>query len=261
MFDRKAINRNFGKAATTYDDHAQLQSIVREDCITMAEQVWKEGSHILDLGSGTGALSEEIRQRELNWRITQADLSLGMCERAKTRNPEVVNASCDALPFAGQTFDGVFSSLMLQWVYDPLPVMREIARVTKPSSLCILSTLTQGTLQELRESFTAVDDAMHVNYFADPAPLTALCVHAGFKLLACEEETFIIDYPDIKALLKSLKAIGATTTQEKKRQGLMTPRQLQRAEAFYRERFASPKGKNKGLPATWQVLYILLERT
>jgi malonyl-CoA O-methyltransferase len=256
MFNSKHINRNFGKASLTYDEHAQLQRIVREDCMNMAENCWRAGSRILDLGSGTGAFSLEAKERGLEWHITQMDMALGMCQKSIEHNPLAVNASAAAIPFADKSFDGVFSSLMLQWVYDPLPVMREIARVTKPESLCVISTLTQGTLQELRESFTAVDNNLHVNYFADPAPLTALCVHAGFKLMACEEETFTIDYPDVIALMRSLKAIGATTTQEARKGGLMTPRQLGRIESHYRQHF----GKKKGLPATWQVLYMLLER-
>ena len=257
MVDPKKINHNFGKSALTYDEHAQLQTLVRTECIGMVEGLWNHGSHILDLGCGTGALAKEIRQRELDWQVTQLDLSFGMCEVAKTHNPATVQASSNAIPFADHVFDGVFSSLMLQWVYDPLPVMKEIKRVTKPGSVCVLSTLTRGTLEELRESFAGLDDAMHVNIFADPAPLTALCVHGGFKLLACEQETFTIYYPDVRALMRSLKSIGASTTQGTRKHGLMTPRKLQRLDEIYREKFA----KKKKLPATWQVLYMVLERT
>ena len=256
MFDDRKVNAAFGRAAAHYDEHAQLQRAVREECITMGESVWKGGAHLLDLGCGTGAFTKETQPLGLDWRVTQLDRSIGMCASAQSANPATVNASADAIPFADHSFDGVFSSLMLQWVYDPLPVMREIARVMKPSGVCVLSTLTRGTLQELHDSFATLDDAIHVNAFADPAPLTALCVHGGFRLLACEEDVFTIDYPDVTALMRSLKAIGASTTQGAKKHGLMTPRQLKRLNQVYQEKF----GKKNSLPATWQVLYMMLER-
>lgn len=248
-----AISRAFGRAAASYDEHAQLQRVVREECIGMAAECWQAGSRVLDLGCGTGAFSEEIRQRNLDWLVTQADLAQGMCEAARKHNPLVVNAEAGALPFADGCFDGLFSSLMLQWAGGPLKVFREMARVVRPGGVGMVSTLTQGTLSELREAFAAIDDAPHVNDFADPAPLTALAVHAGFRLLACEREIFTIYYPDAVTLMRALKAIGASSVSGR-RGGMMTPRKLKVLEQTY-------KRSRKGLPASWSVLYMLLERT
>src|SRR4051812_10968969 len=100
MFNPKEINRTFGKVAATYEEHAELQRLVREECINIAQEVFKPGSHILDLGCGTGALTKEIRQRGLDWRVTQLDLSFGMCKAASEHNPCTVNAAADAIPFA-----------------------------------------------------------------------------------------------------------------------------------------------------------------
>ena len=229
----------------------------------MAARFWPAGSRILDVGCGTGAFSRNASGS--GWHMVQSDLSEGMCRAALAHNPATVLAAADALPFADASFDGVFSSLMLQWIYDPLPALREMARVVRPQGVCVVSTLTDGTLHELREAFQTLDDTPRVNAFAHAAPLTALCTHAGFKLLNCEEETFTIHYPDMVALLRSLKAIGAQTTQGARRHGLMTPRQLASVEAHYRAQHLAPDAKKKGqkkneLPATWQVLYMLMER-
>jgi len=264
MFDSKKVSQSFSKAAAGYDEHAKLQTVVREDCIDMAESCWKEGDNILDAGGGTGAFAEEIRQRGHDWRITHLDLSEGMCKVAQSATPYVVNASAENMPFADASFDGIFSSLMLQWSNDALRIFKEMARITKTGGTCIASTFAEGTLSELRDSFKTLDDSTHVNSFANPASLTALAVHSGFKLLACAEETFTSHHADVASLMRSLKAIGASTKQGVTRKGLMTPSRLKKLEEAYRERFAPKKGKNKAknneLPATWQVLYMLLEK-
>ncbi len=250
------IAKTFSAAASDYDANAQLQRVVREECIGFAENCFNPGCDVLDLGSGTGAFSEEIRQRKLLWNVTQLDLAFGMCAHARQHNPQVVNASADAMPFADASFDGVFSSLMLQWSPDPLKTFREIARVLRPGGVGIIATLVHGTLEELRTSFAALDETAHVNAFADPATLTALLVHSGFRLLAAEQEIFTIKYPDLLSLLRSLKLIGASTTTGARKHGMMTPRQLKRVETAYTAKFA----KKKALPATWQVLYMIMER-
>src|SRR5258706_11161355 len=158
MFDNDAIKQQFSRAAPDYDAHAELQQQIREHCIALGEACWEEGAHILDAGSGTGALQEDIAARGINWRVTGIDLALGMCAKAREKNETVVNGDAAAMPFADNCFDGVFSSLMLQWVDSPLIVFREMARVTRPGGRCILATFAQDTLGELREAFASIDD-------------------------------------------------------------------------------------------------------
>jgi malonyl-CoA O-methyltransferase len=263
MFDSNTISRSFSKAAKSYDEHARLQRVVREECIKMGQSVWGEGASVLDAGSGTGMLAGEVKSRGLGWQVTHLDLAPGMCAVARARGLAVVNASAASMPFADDAFDGVFSSLMLQWADEPVKIFKEMARVTRKGGHGVVSTFVEGTLSELRESFAAIDDAAHVNSFASPVSLTALAAHSGFTLLACEEETFTSGHEDVTALMRSLKAIGATAKQGASRKGLMTPSQLKALEQGYRERFAGKakgKAKKSGLPATWQVLYMLLER-
>jgi hypothetical protein len=57
--------------------------------------------------------------------------------------------------------------------------------------------------------------------------------------------------------MRSLKAIGAGNKQERRRKGLMTPQRLARLERAYARNFGTPHG----LPATWRVYYMVLEKT
>jgi len=252
MFDTDAIKRAFGKAATDYAAHAELQHAVREDAIRLGESCWKTGAKILDAGSGPGGFSHSAKLLGLGWNITQLDIAFGMCKAAGS----AVNADLAALPFADASFDGIFSSLALQWVGDPLLALREMARVTKRGGRIVISTFVHGTLEELRASFASLDNHPHVSPFANVGGLSLLAAHAGFFVLSTQEEIFLAHYPDVRMLMKNLKAIGAGNKLSGRVRGLMTPRKLAALEEHYHKQF----GTRKGLPATWQVLWMVLEK-
>jgi malonyl-CoA O-methyltransferase len=99
----------------------------------------------------------------LKWRVTSLDLSLGMCAVAREKSGAVVNADAACMPFADDSFDGLFSSLMLQWADYPQALWNEMARVVKPQGRVVLATFVRGTLHELREAFSTLDGKAHVS--------------------------------------------------------------------------------------------------
>lgn len=86
---------------------------------------------ILDLGCGTGALLEEFPGK---MGIYGLDLSLPAVNQAAYHAPGASLACADAetTPFASATFDIVFCHFVLLWVRDPLKIVTEMRRVTRP---------------------------------------------------------------------------------------------------------------------------------
>ncbi|MDE3016340.1 MAG: methyltransferase domain-containing protein [Pseudomonadota bacterium] len=252
MFSSQAIKQDFSRAASRYDEAAQLQRRVRACALAPARECWPEGSAILDAGCGTGALAADAKG--FGWRIVGIDVASGMCAAAR-RNCAVVNADAGALPFAGASFDGVFSSLMLQWVMNPLGVFQEMARVIAPGGSCVVSTLLPGTLRELEAAFATLDDAPHVSRFTPEAALLSAAAAAGLKAISATEKTIVNHHPDAEALMRSIKSIGAVNKASARRRGLMTPQRMAQLEQAY-ARF----GGAQGIPATWKVLYMVMRR-
>jgi malonyl-CoA O-methyltransferase len=252
MFDTEALKHTFGQAAAHYDAHAELQREVREHCIMLAKHYWSRGASVLDVGCGTGAVADE--SKSFGWNITGADVAPGMCALA-AKHHAVINASAEALPFVDESVDGVFSSLMLQWMNDPSRALGEIARVLKPGAHAVLSTFAEGTLFELEQAFRAVDDAPHVSRFLAPHRFLELAEAAEFSLTFAQQVRVVEYYHDAVALMRRLQAIGATNKDKNRRRGLMTSRQFAALEKAY-EPFRQPEG----LPATWQVLYVVVEK-
>jgi len=256
LFDVNALKDNFGKAAPVYERHAHLQRVVREHGIALAGNYWAANTHILDLGCGTGAFSHEAQRLKTRWQVTSLDLSYGMCRHAAKQTTRIVNANAENIPFADACFEGVFSSLMLQWVNTPARVFREMARITQQGSACVISTLVQGTLHELRDAFAAIDNAPHVSDFLSAHDILAMADSAGFSLELARQNSYTEHHTDVIVLMRSLQAIGATNKASARKRGLSTPQQFAQVERVYAERF----GSAKGLPATWQVLHLVLRR-
>ncbi len=86
---------------------------------------------ILDLGCGTGALLEDFPDK---MGIHGLDLSLPAVKQAASHAPSASLACADgaSTPFADAAFDVVFCHFVLLWVTDPLKIVAEMRRVTRP---------------------------------------------------------------------------------------------------------------------------------
>jgi malonyl-CoA O-methyltransferase len=251
MFDTQAVKYSFADAAEEYDAHAELQHEVRAHCVQLAAQFWPHGSRVLDVGCGTGAFIGEADAR--GWRPVGLDIADGMCKAARDYMAPVINASAESIPLGENIFDGVFSSLMLQWLNHPARAFGEMARVLKPGCHAVVSTFVEGTLCELSTAFKTIDDAPHVSEFLSSHEIIKYAEGAGFALALARQVRIEETYPDIIALMRRLQSIGAANRHSKRRKGLMTSRQFSRLEQAYTR---SPQG----CVATWQALYLVLQK-
>ncbi len=251
MFDTNAVKNSFGRAAADYDAHAELQRDVRSYLLDLSSQLWPAGARVLDVGCGTGAFFSEAKS--FKWNMAGVDVAPGMCEMARMHNKDVTNASAEAMPFADASFDGLFSSLMLQWMNDPARVFSEMARILKPKCQAAISTFAEGTLVELQNAFEKIDDTPHVSPFLPPEQLLKLAKEAGFGLVLARQMRIVEYYPDLIALMRNLQSIGATNRHIGRRKGLMTSRQFAKLEQNY-------PMEARGLPVTWQALYLVLQK-
>jgi len=254
MFDVGAVKYSFGRRAAQYEDNAYLQRQVRGRCVALAKHYFPGDARVLDAGCGTGALCADAELLNVGWDISGLDIAFGMCRQAGRQGRAAVNADVACMPFAHAQFGGVFSSLMLQWVNDMPAAWAEMARVLKPNGHAVLATLAGGTLAELRDAFAALDDKTHVSDFPPPHSLLEMADLAGFELVLARQDAVVEQHADSVALMRSLQVIGASNKHHNRPRGLMTPSQFARLEQAYR------KNADGTLPATWQVLYLVLRK-
>ena len=92
----------------------------------------------LDVGCGTGALSEAIEKYNNPNSLCGVDASKGYIEKAKqkiSKNHDLKVANVENLPFEEQRFDVVVSGLALNFFTNIENALSELKRVTKPKGI------------------------------------------------------------------------------------------------------------------------------
>lgn len=186
--------------------------------------------------------------------MTAVDFVPEMLKHARRHEPHCVAADIEALPFAGASFDAWWSSLAIQWC-NVDTVLREAHRVLSPKGWLAVSTLGPGTFCELRETFAEVDSHPHTIGFSDNEQLTAAAAGAGFLNIQLHRLTLILHYPDLRAMMRSVKDIGANSVGPGRRDGLMGKNLWARLQAVYERRRCE-----QGLPATYDVILLTARR-
>lgn len=220
------IAREFGKASGTYDQASRLQRRMGDAMLARLAQQNAAPRTILDLGCGTGWFTRELQKRFPDAQIVGVDLSPGMIEKARSSSPksiEWLTADAESLPFSSDTFDLVFSNLMIQWCQHPRTVLAHCHRLLKPEGRLAISTLLDGTLRELKQAWAAADPGQpHVNRFEQPEAWSDIIgdVFSGSELVT---ETIRLPYDSPMALNRELKLLGAGFKGEGRRKSVTSP--------------------------------------
>lgn len=108
----------------------------------------KSGERILDLGCGTGHLTNQIAASGAT--VVGVDRSAEMIRQAREKYPSLKFEVMDAreLSFA-EPFDAVFSNATLHWIKEPEKVVAGIARVLQPSGRFVAEFGGKGNVGEL----------------------------------------------------------------------------------------------------------------
>ncbi|HEX6015779.1 MAG TPA: class I SAM-dependent methyltransferase [Geminicoccaceae bacterium] len=119
----------------------------------------------LEVGCGTGAMTETIAESCAPGRLVGVDTSAGFLDFARQRlgpdRAEFRQADAQALPFADGAFDRVVSGLVLNFVPDQARAAAEMARVAKPGGEVALYVWDYaGKMEHMRhfwDAATALD--------------------------------------------------------------------------------------------------------
>jgi SAM-dependent methyltransferase len=167
----------------------------------------------LDVGCGTGALTEVILQESRPRSVMGIDASAGFIAhaRAQITDPRVMFDTADAqsLPVESARFDATVSGLVLNFVPVPLRAVREMARAVRPDGVVAAYVWDYAGKMELMRYFW--DAAVELNSAAlaldegrrfplcQPEPLAELFTQAGLadvRVLAIDVATRFRDFDD-----------------------------------------------------------------
>ncbi len=254
IFDRALLARRRDRIAGSAEGVDFLLARVADDLAERLAIVRRSFPLAVNLGAHHGLVSARLRgiggiEHMVN--VDHAPRLLDRCEGLR------IVADEEALPFAAASLDLVVSGLSLQFVNDLPGALVQIRRALKPDGLFLAAMLGGETLKELRQAWLAAESEVtggaspRVAPFADVRDVGGLLQRAGFALPVVDSEIVTVTYSDPLALMREIKAMGASNMLADRHRRPVTRRLLARALEIYGERFALPNGR---VPATFEIL-------
>ena len=210
---RQRVAARFGAAADTYDAHSPAQ---RHAAARLAGLIATAGlpprPHVLEIGCGTGHLTEHLALQLPGARIIATDIAPAMVAACRVRLgdvPRLAYATLDGTqPAVRGPFDLVCANLAAQWFVDQPAALASLTALLAPGGLLAVSLLGAETFREWR----AAHARQGLTAGTLPFPGVRQC-RAAFPAgqLRLDIETWIDHPASALDFLRSLRAIVADT--------------------------------------------------
>ncbi|MCB1476914.1 MAG: methyltransferase domain-containing protein [Rhodobiaceae bacterium] len=241
-FDRQLAERRRQRALANGPADF-LFNAVADDLALRLSAVQRDFETALDLHGATGGMAA----------LMAANPKVGKVWRCEASPVWLAGSGvvCDAeaLPFAPDTLDLAVSCLGLQWVNDLAGSLVQLRRAMRGDGLLLMAIVGGDSLAELRESLVTAEieltggAAPRVAPMVDIRSLGALAGRAGFALPVCDVDTLTIRYDNMFALLRDLRAMGATSPLNERSRKPLRRAVLLRAAEIYAQRFSDADGR------------------
>jgi len=276
--NKAQVQKNFSQNAITYDQYAVVQKEMARELFLKIKSTGRNFRKILEIGCGTGFLTELLASEYPLAQITAIDIAPEMIVVAREKLaifPNINYIEADGEKLKGdnisvdRSFDLIVSNVVFQWFTDYAAAFIQYHSFLEPTGYLIYSTLGAGTFKELyvclqdgnegKSSCTLGDHKIHNRRetFIGNRYLQKAMVNAGFQLAGVEQVIKIEYFNSCRYFLRALKMIGAHNhlTEELAEQGLGSG--IFSLIKKYDARFLD----ERGVPATYQCLYGWGQRT
>ncbi len=228
------------------------------DVIDSLSAVKRDFPLALEIGAHNGLFRQMLRESTVATKVGTLITTESIEPLAHSSGTPALVADEEALPVADQSLDLVVSLLSLQWTNDLPGALAQIRRALKPDGLFLGALIGGESLTELRQAFYEAEAEIEggvsprVLPFVEVRTLGALLQSAGLALPVIDLDRVSVTYASPFALLKDLRAMGATNIIRAKSKKPLTRKLLFRAMEIYAERFAAPDGR---VNATFEIIH------
>ena len=253
-----AVARLFSRAAATSGGGREPQDKVACRLIEMAPANDGAIRSILEVGCGTGLLTEKALARYPAARLTAIDVACGMVQQVNatfTAGGRVRALAADARTFASdEPYDLILSSSALHWSIPLDATFENLRKLLKGKGTLVASIMLEGTLGELhRLRRTLVPDCVPSGRLPGRSEVEAALAAAGFAIRAIEEETIRVRYASAQDFLRSIHEQGVTGGAVSHGPRPLCRGELRRLAAAYDREFRNGDGS---VYSSYAVLYL-----
>jgi len=275
------IRRQFNRSANSYDAHAHVQRLM-SDHLAKAFIGWKNKRNIaepkiLEIGCGTGTLTEILVNEWPSASITALDIAPAMIKLAEQRvlsneanRDGILKNTSERISFIQadvevwaedaqeSSHDLIVSNACFQWLSNPRQTLGHLRRMLRPGGLLIFTTFGPATFCEMHNAFneayraSAVEPQRHGLWFLSTNEWSCLLNQSGFSSIQSESSIQTEKYASARDFLHSVKAMGASTSEANSMRGLSSRRLFANMYKEYEGKF-SIQG---GVAASYELLLI-----
>ena len=150
--------------------------------ITTQFAPYRQNNRLLDIGCGAGNLLQAARKN--GWNAQGLDVSAGAVKHVRELGFEVFEGELAEAAFPAEHFDVVTAAELLEHLFDPRPLLQEVARILRPGGLFWTTTPHARGLSArvLGLKWRCVWPPEHLQLFSVRG-LTQLLRDAGFQEL------------------------------------------------------------------------------
>ena len=254
------IEHRFSAAADTYDRHALPQQALAKSVVSILPEMDPE--RILELGAGTGQLTQRVVERFPDTPIDAIDLAEKMVTHSQEKFSHYpqINWIVDNAQTCrnGTCYPLIISSSALHWVTDLRATFENIFKCLDQGGTFALGMMLHGTLKELHEVRKIVAPEKTPELTLPTLEETTACIlSAGFQIkrrVYSEEE---IIYRDAKTFLKAIHEQGVTGGKVSKGNAPLNRLELCQIVDDYQQNFSVDPG---GVRATYETATFLLRK-
>jgi malonyl-CoA O-methyltransferase len=256
------IQARFSAAAATYDSHSEIQSCVIDSVVDLLRDI-PTPERLIEVGCGTGRLTQRVGERFPNASITALDLSGAMIDRAKRNLSGAAKNHGSTVEFVTSDIceyrpDGVFplllSSSSLHWIVPFERAIDTVDRLVMPGGHMVIAIMLRDTLSELYESRMRIAKQKPPEHrLPELAEFVELANRQGWVIQNSFDRHYVSRYGSVEELLASLRQQGLTGGSVSRSHTPLTRGELQRLRADYTAHYQDDRGL---IPATYYVGFL-----
>ncbi|MED5245943.1 malonyl-ACP O-methyltransferase BioC [Priestia sp. LL-8] len=233
MINKQLLKKRFNNHAKTYDAYADVQKSMANQLIDqLSTNFFNQEIAILEIGCGTGYLTQLLCEKFPKAAITAVDLSSGMMELAKKKVTEdrvsFICGDIEEISIEGH-YDLIISNATFQWFNSLHTTIKKLYKQLKPTGSLLFSTFGNRTFQELHSCYSHAKQRLGL--FSNSSPgqlffsleeLSQICEQALVPLredpfkLSKMEKLEIQYFPTVQEFFTSIKKIGASNSNEER---------------------------------------------
>ncbi len=250
------ICKSFNAHAHEYEQAAKVQFEIGQRMFSRLAYLKIKPLRVLDLGSGTGYFTKQLKAFYPKAEVIGFDLAFNMLKQAKSQQgwfnkwPQV-NGDMLSMPFADGAFDLIFTNQVIHWASSVSAAFRELNRILAANGCLMFTTLGPDSFIELKQAWSTIDNHAHSNDFADMHDLGDWLLEERFLEPVVDMEKLTVQYGDFDKLIAGLKSQGVKNINKNRPTGLTGKRRWHQFEKNYTENF-SQEGK---FPLSYEVVY------